>query len=317
MRKIESRLMLLAVCLLTFGAGASAQTSNEFSGSLALPSLGICRDAAAAGMGFAGRASTSATTYSAFSNSAMIPFADRDLSAGLSFQGWAPGGEKSTNIALGSAFTLGDRFAISVGAALQNGAEYEIYDQTGTLRGTDRTRDMIFGLGFGYRFLDNLSAGVNLKYAGQTLAEDASLSAFAADVFLAYCSGGLSVTAGVSSVGTSVSSASGDSFSIPSSAAVGLGYDLDFAGKHGVNFLLDADYYFNGGIAAALGAEYSFNDMIFARAGYHYGTSKAILPSFVTVGLGARFVGIDINFAYLTGNDLIGNTLTVGLGYSF
>ena len=87
MRKIESRLMLLAVCLLTFGAGASAQTSNEFSGSLALPSLGICRDAAAAGMGFAGRASTSATTYSAFSNSAMIPFADRDLSAGLSFQG--------------------------------------------------------------------------------------------------------------------------------------------------------------------------------------------------------------------------------------
>ena len=84
-----------------------------------------------------------------------------------------------------------------------------------------------------------------------------------------------------------------------------------------MNFLLDADYYFNGGIAAALGAEYSFNDMIFARAGYHYGTSKAIITYFVTVGLGARFVGIDINFAYLTGNDLIGNTLTVGLGYSF
>ena len=35
MRKIESRLMLLAVSLLTFGAGAGAQTSNEFSGSLA------------------------------------------------------------------------------------------------------------------------------------------------------------------------------------------------------------------------------------------------------------------------------------------
>lgn len=317
MRKIEYRLLLLSFCLLAFGSGAKAQASGDFAGSVALPFMGICRDASAAGMGFAGKASTSSLACSAFSNSAMVPFSDRGLSAALSFQGWAPNGEKSTNIALGSAFRLGERFGLSVGAALGNGAEYELYDQTGTFIGTARTRDMLFGLGLGYRFIDCLSAGVNLKYAGQTLLSDASLSAFAADLFLAYSRNGLSVTAGVSSVGTSVSSASQESFSIPSSASFGAGYSLDFAGKHGLEFLLDCDYYFNGGVAAAVGAEYSFDDMLFARAGYHYGSSKAVLPSFVTVGLGARFVGIDINFAYLTGNDFLGNTLTVGIGYSF
>ncbi|MGN1214635.1 MAG: hypothetical protein ACI4TJ_00145, partial [Candidatus Cryptobacteroides sp.] len=223
MRKINNRLLLLCFSLLAMGSGANAQASGDFNGSVALPFIGICRDASAAGMGFAGKASTSSLAYSAFSNSAMVPFADRRLSASLSFQGWAPDGDKSTNIALGSAFRLGDKFGVSVGAALENGSEYELYDQTGTLCGTDRTRDMLFGVGLGYRFIDCLSAGVNLKYAGQTLGPDASLSAFASDIFLAYSRNGLSVTAGVSSVGTKVSSASQDSFSIPSSASLGAG----------------------------------------------------------------------------------------------
>ncbi|MGN0201746.1 MAG: PorV/PorQ family protein [Candidatus Cryptobacteroides sp.] len=317
MRKNITRPLLLALCLLALGTGANAQTANDFSGSVALPFIRICRDAATAGMGFTGSASTSSVAYSAFTNSAMLPFAERKLSAGLSFQGWAPDGEKNTNLAFGSAFRFGDRFGISIGAALQNGEEYEIFDQTGSMRGTDRTKDLLVGLGFGCRIAGNLSAGVNLKYAGETLAGDVSLSAFAADVFLAYKWKGLNVTAGVSSVGTSVSAASGDSFSLPSSASVGAAYDLAFSEKHGLNFALDADCFFNGGITAALGAEYSFADMVFARAGYHYGSSTAVLPSFVTVGLGARFVGIDINFAYLTGNEVLGNTLTIGIGYSF
>jgi len=57
--------------------------------------------------------------------------------------------------------------------------------------------------------------------------------------------------------------------------------------------------------------------MVFVRAGYHLGTDKAPLPSFATVGAGFKYAGFSLNVAYLTANNIIGNTLTFGLGVSF
>lgn len=83
------------------------------------------------------------------------------------------------------------------------------------------------------------------------------------------------------------------------------------------------DMIVNGGVGLRIldnlsaGAQYSFKNMLFARAGYHFGTKEAVLPSFATVGLGVRFFGVSLDFAYLTGNDVIGNSMTFGLGYRF
>jgi len=57
--------------------------------------------------------------------------------------------------------------------------------------------------------------------------------------------------------------------------------------------------------------------MVFVRAGYHLGTDKAPLPSFATVGAGFKYAGFSLNVAYLTANNIIGNTLTFGLGVTF
>ncbi|MBQ0145443.1 MAG: PorV/PorQ family protein [Bacteroidales bacterium] len=311
MKKISIRVLTLVAGVIVSAAAAYAQSSE------AMPSLRINHDGAAAGMGFAGVASSSRIAYSSFRNSAMIPFSEEKVGAGVSFQGWAPNGEKMTNIALGSAFRIGENLGLSVGGAYLGGEPYDVYDATGTMKGTDKSSDMVFNAGIGYRIVDFLSVGVNARYASESLSASDSYSAFGADVFVAAHFSDLSVAAGVSSIGSSVTSASGASFSLPTSATLGIDYSKTFAEVHGIEVAPEADYFFSGNLTAALGAQYSFNDMVFVRGGYHFGTEGAALPSFMTVGLGAKFVGINIDFAYLTGNELIGNTLTVGLGYSF
>ena len=297
---------------MVLGAVTAAAQGTE-----AMPFLRINRDAAANGMGFAGVASTSRIAYSSFSNSAMIPFGTQKGSVGASFQGWAPNGEKSTNIAFGAAMKAGSRLGFSLGGVYQGGEPYDVSDATGTVTGNFKPKDIVVGGGLGCRLTDNLSAGANVRYASMSLATDASISAVAADVFLACRLSDLSLAAGVSSIGSSVTSSTGESFSLPASVTFGADYSRTFSDIHGIELALDADYFLKGSFSAAFGAQYSFKDMIFARAGYHLGTGSCVLPSFMTVGLGAKFVGINIDFAYLTANDVIGNTLTVGLGYSF
>ena len=156
-----------------------------------------------------------------------------------------------------------------------------------------------------------------MRYASQKLSTDNSYSAVSADIFLTYRLSELNITAGVSSIGSSVKSVAGDSFSLPVSATIGADWSKTFSETHGIRIAADADYFFSGNVTVAAGAEYSFKNMAFARAGYHFGTKDAVLPSFATVGLGVRFFGVSLDIAYLTANGVLGNTLTFGLGYRF
>jgi hypothetical protein len=311
MNKFYVRMLSFALGFVLCAGVASAQ------GSEALPFMRIVRDPVSAGMGFTGVASSSRIAYSSFVNSAMIPFSQLKGDVGASFQGWAPGGVKSTNVAFGTAFRLGDNLGLSAGGAYQIGEKYEMFDDSGFQTGTGKPSDVLVNVGAGYRILDFLSVGVNARFASEKLSPDDSYSAFGADVFVALALDGVRISAGVSSVGSSISSASGGSFSIPASATLGADYSKCFADVHGVELALDADYFFSGAFTAALGAQYSYDDMIFARAGYHLGSESAVLPSFMTLGVGVKFAGFSANFAYLLGDESISNTLTVGIGYSF
>ncbi len=304
-------ILVAAMACLTTVPFASAQDGG------ALAFVRIVRDPVSAGMGFSGVASVSGTAYSSFRNSSIIPLAAERMSVGVSGQMWVPDGVKSTNLAFGSAFRAGKRLGFSVGGAYQIGEEYSLTDETGNAAGTFTPGDMVLNAGAGFLILDNLSAGANVRYALQKLSEDNSYSSVSADVFLAYRIDGLNITAGVSSLGSSVKSVSGDSFDIPASATVGADWAKAFSESHGLRLAADADYFFSGDVTVAAGAEYSFKNRLLARAGYHFGTEDAVLPSFATVGLGIRFFGISLDIAYLTANDVLGNTVTFGLGYSF
>ena len=291
--------------------------SVSYAQSDAMPFLRIARDPASAGMGFAGAASTSGTAWSAFRNASVIPLSESRMDIGLGWQSWAPQGAKSNNINFGSAFRIREKFGLAVGAAYQGGESYSRIDETGKASGTFSPGEMIVGGGLGFEIIDGLALGVNMRYASQKLAKDASYSAVCGDAFVTYRLKSLNISAGASSLGTSVKGANGTSYSLPASATLGLDWTAGFAEVHSVKIAADADYFFSGAVGAAAGVQYSFKDMIFARAGYHYGSDASPLPSFATVGLGVKFAGVQLNAAYLLASEALAGTLTIGLGYSF
>lgn len=308
--KSRTMLMMALACVISID---SAFGQNEEG----MPFVRIDRDPVSAGMGFAGVATSGEMAYSSFRNSSIIPLSANKMSFGVSGQSWAPDGVKSTNINFGAAAKVGKRLGLSIGAAYQTGEEYALMTDNGISKGTFKPNEMVINGGAGFLVTDNLSAGVNVRLASQKLSEDNSYLAVATDIFLTYRLMDLNITAGVSSLGSSVKSASGDSFSLPASATIGTEWSKAFSDAHGLRLAADADYFFSGNVTAAAGAEYSFKNMLFARAGYHFGSKDAVLPSFAAVGLGVRFFGISLDVAFLTANDVIGNTLTFGLGYRF
>ena len=75
-------------------------------------------------------------------------------------------------------------------------------------------------------------------------------------------------------------------------------------------------YLFAGALGAAAGVEYGFKDMIFARAGFHYGSASLGLPTYASLGLGAKFAGVTLDAAYLLVGNL-SNSLMFTVGYGF
>ena len=295
---------MLALCC----QAAAAQT--------ALPFIRIDRDPVTSGMAAAGKASLSSPAWSAFGNSAIIPFAPGKVNAGLSYEAWAPSGAKTSNIDAGVSFKAGEKFGLSLGFASGTGAAFTKTDDSGNISGEFKPKDLIVGAGFGLRFTETIGAGVNLRYASQSFDSD-PYSAFGADVFVFYHKDALGVSAGVSSLGTSVKSVSGETYSIPASATLAADYSAELAPGNVLEGALDIDYFLAGGLAAALGAQYSYNDMIFIRAGYHYGGEGSVLPSYASLGAGFKYKFARLDVAWLTANEAVGNTLCVGLGLSF
>lgn len=291
-------LLTLAVALLP--VIASAQTST------ALPFLRINRDAKTSAMG-------GIEAISGLYNPAAVPFTGSDITA--SYQMWAPGGSKSTNINVLGGIKIGKRLGITILGAYQAGQEYTTFDAAGKAGGTYAPSDLLAGVGVGFAITDFLSVGVNAKFANSTLAADAKYSAFAGDAFVMFAKGGLKASLGVASLGTPVKSGE-YAYSLPSSVKAGVGYTAGF-GKSAVDVAADFDYFFVGGIGAGLGTQYAWNDMVFVRAGFHVGSGKSPLPTYASLGLGFKFAGVHIDASWLTANQILGNTLCIGVGYAF
>lgn len=297
---------------------ASMATSFAQDSGTAHQFIRIPRDPVSGAMGGAGAASTFTTAYSSFRNAAVIPFSDKDIDIGVSYQMWAPDGVKSNNVSTGIAYKLSDSFGLSLGFGYDAGGEIRIYDASGKPAGTFSSSDMVFNAGFGYRFSEKMGAGASFRYSSDNVAEGTSLSAFGADVFILYqAMPGLGLAAGVSSIGSSVKGAAGETYSLPVSATAAGSYRAEINGRNTVDIAIDADYFLSGSFAAAFGLQYSYNDMISVRAGYHLGTDGSPLPSFATVGAGVQFAGFKFDLSYLTANDIIGNTIAIGVGASF
>ena len=304
----------MAMKKIIYIAGVIMLLIPALAGAQALPFTAAETDAASLGTAGANIVETGSVADAAFYNAAAIPFSDSTLDVAAGYSMWAP--SKANIINASGAYNLNDKFGFALGFMYGINKAYDITTPNGTVTGSFTPSDMQVNAGFSYRFLPFLSAGVNVGYASSTIAKGASYDAVAADVFVMGQFADFKAALGVSNLGSSVTSAAGVKFSLPTAVTLGLGYGKVFAENHGLDILVDADYYLDEGIAAAAGVGYTYNDMVSVRAGYRYG-GKTAVPSYASVGLGVKFCGIRLDMAYLIAAGAMKNTLAVVLGYSF
>ncbi len=295
----NKRLFAVILAGLVFLQGHAQESS-------ALSFVSIDRNPATAAMG-------GAQAVSALYNPSAIPFSGSD--AVFTYQRWAPKTFNSGNMNLLAAFKIGDKLGISVSGAYQMGQEYTLVNESGISGKTFHPSDMLGGIGVGFAFTENLSAGVSARFASSTVASGTSYSGIGADVFVLYHAGALSATAGVSSLGMKVKSGN-DSYALPTAAKAGVGYDMDLS-ENTLKLAADLSYFLLGGVEAAAGGEFGYKDMLFLRAGAHIGTGKSPLPTYVSLGAGFKYAGFHVDLCWLTANQILGNTLQLGLGYRF
>lgn len=300
--------------IVSYIAGAMMLLIPVASGAQALPFTAADFDAASLGTAGANLTGVSSIAHSAFVNAAAIPFADDKMDVAAGYTMWKPTSGNVINVA--GAYNMNNKFGVAVGFIYGMNPAYDVTNASGTSKKTFSPSDMQVNAGLSYRFLPFLSVGANVGYATQSLAPEVSYGSVTADVFAMAEFSDLRVAAGVANLGGGIEAADGTKFSLPASAALGVGYGKVFAKKHGVDAMVDLDYFFQGGVSASLGAAYVFDDMVTVRAGYRYG-GKTVIPSYASVGAGVKFMGIKLDLSYLIASGPIANTLAVSLGYSF
>lgn len=301
----------VAMTLLS-AAPAFAQGADAF------PFTRIERDPAASAMAGASVSSTASPAWSAFRNAAVLPLSEKTFDVAVGYQLWAPDMAKANHINAGLSYKLSERFGLSLGFASQTGESYDNFVDNGEISGSITPKDLLVAVGAGFSVSDRLALGINARFVNQKLGPDDSFTGFSGDLFAQFqASEALSLTAGLSTLGSSIESATKEKFSQPASILVAGSYGLALAEDHQLDAYLNADYYFSGNYGVALGAEYTWKGMVSARAGYRIASEEAVIPSHLGLGVGVKLKGARLDVSYLTASDALANTLCFGVGFSF
>ena len=293
---------LLPAALGLFLAAASLQAQD------ALTFTQIDRNPVTSAFAGAGSASMGNTAWSAFSNASILPFYDGTVDASVSYQNWMPGLAKAMHVNAGVACKVTPNLGLSVGYAMQKEAAMDGF----------RPTDQVIALGLAYGLGEKWALGVNGRFASQRLTEDFKYSGFSGDAFVAFQpSRALRLTAGISTLGTEVVSQTEDPFRQPASAKMAADWSLRFSDALGMEVVADAGYFFSGEYGVSVGAQLDWSEMVFLRGGYRYASEGCVIPGHVGLGAGVKFAGFRVDVSFLTASPVLGNTLCVGLGYSF
>ena len=234
------------------------------------------------------------------------------LDVRAAYSSWAPSTAANTIAGLDVYIPLAGKFSVFVGGNMFMDKPYSEYDSQGALKGEFTPKDLIVSLGGEYRVNTALSFGLKGRFISSSLAKEANGTAFCADLFVAYRTESFDAALSMCNLGTGIDYGKG-SYSLPALVKAFGGYRI----AKGLTAALELDYLFNGAFMAGAGAEYWIADIVALRAGYHYGDRTKALPSFASLGVGAKFAGVSINATYLAASPTLGNTLMIGLGYNF
>lgn len=272
--------------------------------------LNINPDPVTAGVAGTGIART-ADAYAVENNIAAAALNGPKMAAAAGFGMWQPKAANTKLISAAGYYRITDRFALGVQFKDMSYPAYSNVSGDGRIRDSFSPMELTAALGAAYRIADGFSAGVNLRFIRSSLAETAKASAFGADIALKYEKDAFQAGLSVCNLGTPVSYGE-DKYAQPGIARLGAAYSIA-----GLTASVEADYLFAGGLMAGIGLEYTFADIVSVRAGFHYGDPAKAMPMYASLGLGVQFAGFRLDAAFLTASKTVGNTLLLGLGYSF
>jgi hypothetical protein len=198
-------------------------------------------------------------------------------------------------------------------AGLYTGSEaMERRDEFGNFEGHFGSYDFAASLGYAYRFGEDLSAGLTVKYLTENI-DRTNASGFAADAGIQWDTpvDHLRIGAVVQNVGPSMKFID-DEFDLPTTVQGGARYAVPMAAGE---FMVVAEVRKVRGDDAGLdlGTSYEYREMAALRFGYKSGLDSED----VSFGLGFRKHRVRLDYAFVPyGNDL-GDTHRVGLGYSY
>ena len=265
-------------------------------------------------MGAAGISVLGSPAYALQGYAASTVFMEGTGSAGVSYGSWQPKAASDKILGASASVRLGK---LGVALEYKNFAQpaYEVTGITGSVSQVTPSftpKESSFALGIGYRILDCLSAAVTVRSTSSVLASDAKASVFGVDVSAMYASDALQAGLAVCNLGGKVNYGESD-YKQPALLKAGAAYEV----VEGLKAAAEFAYLFEGAFGASLGAEYCYADIVSARAGYHLGSKDKGLPSYASIGLGAKYFGIGLNLSYLLASDTIGGSFLAGLSYSF
>lgn len=231
----------------------------------------------------------------------------------VSYSLWSPGKLKQNLIQSLGYFKIGNALSVNYMIADDILPSYMITDDAGNETGNKFTpSNFIASIGVGYSINQFLSIGATFNFANQKTTEKNSYSSFSTNLFVNYTIKDFSATLGVVDLGPAVDG----KYSLPTSVKAGALYETNL-GFNQLNTTLDFDYYFNGGISVGLGTEFILNGLYYFRAGGRLSSKNALIPSNLTTGLGIKLSKINIDLSYIFLNRIIGNSLSLGISYSF
>lgn len=306
MKRIYICLILSVFAVIVPGFGQTAQflTVSPDSYSLSLGGTGVISPASA---------------FAIYNNNAATALSPFKGAFAASYTMWQPATTDNQLMSLSGFIKMGKRSAISLGSRLFLYPAYDLSNPQGSVTGAFNPRELSVDLGYAYNISGSFSAAATVHYISSRMGPQAAGSAFAADLGLMYQPGNLSLGLTATNLGSKIDYGYGP-YTLPAQIKLGAGYRFSLQEKHLLTAAVQAGYLIvNSGITAGIGLEYSYNNLISLRVGGHYGDPEKGIPSHLSAGLGFKFKGLALNFAYLLAqkDSPLANSLSVGLGWAF
>lgn len=244
-------------------------------------------------------------------NPSMMSLTGNKVYTGLSYGMWQPMLAPVSMTGLAAYGKVNDRLAIGVDLNMFIEPSYILTDETGMSGGKYYPLEYSIKAGFSYLILEGFSVGINMGYAGSQLAPYYRNDLFIMDLSMGYRVKGFLLSMACTDIG-SVGS-------LPSALKTGFGYECVLKDVHSLKAAVQADWFFTlrDAVGVGTGIEYAYKNFLFARAGYHWGDETKIIPPYVSMGIGFKYInfGIDVSYIAATKNSPIRNSFDISFSW--